>query len=69
MMLRRKSGRRGAESLSRFFQSVTFTGYVPILSVNSRGEILIVLLSFSGSKKFHRAYKTNLFYCPSWQAR
>lgn len=58
-----------ASSLSQFSQSVPFAGSVPILSVNSQGEILIVLLSFSGSKKFHTAYKTNLFYCPSWQAR
>jgi len=56
-------------SLSQFSQSLTFAGSVPILTVNSQGEILIVLLSFSGSKKFHTAYKTFLFYCASWQAR
>lgn len=55
-------------SLSQLSQSVPFAGSGPILSADSQGEILIVLLSFSGSKKkFHTAYKTNSFYCPSWQ--
>lgn len=59
----------GVSSFSQFSQSVTFAVSLPILSVNSQGEILILLFSFSGIKKFHRAYKTNLFYCPSWQTR
>lgn len=35
-------------SFSQFSQSVTFAVSVPVLSVNSRGEILILLFSFSG---------------------
>lgn len=56
-------------SFSQFSRSVTFAVSVPVLSVNSQGEIPILLFSFSGIKKFHTACKTNLFYCPSWQAR